>query len=66
MASITKYDNCYRISYSTKDDLEKIYNYLYPNSDDYYYLDRKKTKYKYVIDNYVDIKNSINQYISKN
>lgn len=46
------------IQFSAKDDLYKIYDYLYKNSN--VYMDRKFQKYTYIINNYFNIKQIIN------
>lgn len=48
------------IQYSTKEDLLKIYNYLY--NDSCIYLNRKKDKFAYILENYEELKLKINQY----
>ena len=51
-------ENYKYLSYSSKDDLHKLYDYIYRKSN--IFLDRKKEKYDYIIQNYQGIKNNIN------
>lgn len=52
-------ENYKYLSYSSKDDLYKLYDYLYNNAN--IFLDRKKEKYDYIIQNYQELKNKINK-----
>lgn len=49
------------IQFSAKDDLYKLYDYLYKKSN--FHMDRKFDKYTYIIENYSDIKEIINKKI---
>ena len=54
------------LKYSTKEDISLIYCYLYQNSN--IFLDRKKIKFQYLIDNYeelIDKKNKYRRYLYK-
>jgi hypothetical protein len=47
------------IQFSAKDDLYKLYDFLYKESN--IYMDRKRDKYTYIVENYTSIKEIINK-----
>jgi intein-encoded DNA endonuclease-like protein len=50
---ISKQENAYRLNWQNKEDIQLIYNFLYENS--HIFLERKKEKFKSVLDSYTPI-----------
>ncbi len=51
-------DNYKYIQYNSKEDLYKLYDFLY--KDSYFFLERKRIKYDYIIKNFNELKDRIN------